>query len=336
MSFNAVGVGALNKDMFFEVDTEKLTAMNTELDEKGFKLFILGEEDFGKSEELEPTLQIVKKYAKPMGEGLGGSAANVIVGLSRMGFKTGYLGLVGYDEYFLRRCLEREGVDTSRVFVGRRSGVCISISDGKDRALRVYPNSNDLLGLRYLNALDTLEGYLGKSEIVHMTSFVCSLGYEPLEAQTKIAEQLGKRIRISFGPGELYANLGLEKLKPILQNTYILFVNRNEVQILTKEDYREGTRKLLEYGPLYVVCTLGKDGAYLRYSNGEFFAKQEKILKKEIISKELTGAGDYFASGVLAGLLKGKSPEDCVYLGNRVASMKLRGLEREAYQKIEI
>lgn len=330
MRFDATGVGALNCDLFFKVTRKQLKMINREVD----KPFILGKEDFGKPEEFESTLKIVEKHAEFIGQDLGGSAAQTIVALSRMRFRTGYFSIVGNDDCgrFLKSRLEEEGVDTSRVFTeGMKSGICISLSDGRDRALRVFPYSNDLLGLRHLDN-STLKDYLGKSELIHMTSFVCSLGYEPLEVQKKVARELGEMIKISFSPGELYANLGLETLQPIIRNTYVLFVNRREIKILTGKDYKEGSKKFS--GPYYVICTLGKDGSYIRYVGSDFSTKAPTL--EYIQTEGLTGAGDYFAGGFLAGLLKGKSIEECTKLGNKVACIKLRGLEREAYSRIEI
>ncbi len=331
--FDASGVGAINLDKFFEVTPEQLEAINSEID----KPLVLGkEDDFGSKDEFEQTIQTVEKHAKPIGQALGGSAVQTIVALSRLGFKTGYLGMIGYDSLFLLHSLEREGIDTHRVFVGESgSGVCISLSDGRDRALRIFPNSNDEFDFTNLYTYSrNLSDYLGRSEIVHMTSFVCSLGDWPLKVQKKIARLIGERVRISFSPGGLYAKRGLKELQPILQNTYILFVNRGEVQLLTGEDYREGSKKLLESGPQYIVSTLGDKGAHLRYKGGEFLAEPIQIPEDEIKTEGLTGAGDYFAGGVLAGILRQYPPEYCMTLGNKVASMKLRGMEREAYQKV--
>jgi sugar/nucleoside kinase (ribokinase family) len=55
-------------------------------------------------------------------------------------------------------------------------------------------------------------------------------------------------------------------------------------------------------------------------------------LPAEIIrAKDMTGAGDVFAAGFLAGLLKGQSLPDCGHLGLRLARQSMTGLGSAAY-----
>jgi len=79
----------------------------------------------------------------------GGSAANTIVGLSRLGMKTGYIGKVGKDEdgKFLLEDLKREGVDTHNVIVedGRTGNALILVDDNGNRAIIVDPGVNDTI-----------------------------------------------------------------------------------------------------------------------------------------------------------------------------------------------
>jgi sugar/nucleoside kinase (ribokinase family) len=341
MPLDVVGVGALNWDMLFEIPPEKFDLLNKDLESNRIAPLARGGEDSGKSEELWPTVKVIKKYGELVEERSGGSALNTIFALARIGFSTGYLGVIGHDieGIYLRGELRNEGVDASRLLGALETGVYLVISDRHDQTRRVFPKSNDFLNLRSVDN-EYFKGYLRESKIIHMTSFVCSSGYEPFEVQKKIAEELEKNVMISFGPGELYARWGLKKLQPILENTYVLFLNRPEMQILTGEDYKEGSKKLLEYGIRYVVTILGKDGAYLRYGDKEgdkeFLAELPSIPENEINAKGITGSGDRFVGGFLARLLMGQPPEYCMTLGNEVARIELRGLGREAYQKIKI
>lgn len=340
-TFDVVGVGALNIDMIVEIEPEKLVLLNKDLIENKIKRLVPGKQDDCRLMEFEKTKDIINSYirnrdASFISSSLGGSAANTIKILSWLGRNTSYLGLIGYDTKFLLENLRTEGIDTSNIFIGGLgSGECISVSDGRDRALRVKkPSSNDLFSPR--NLTDSVMKNLSLYEIIHMTSFTCSKGYGPLDAQIKIAEELGKKVMISFGPDEFYTDLGLKMLEPILRNSYVVFLSRSNMQKLTGEDYSEGSRKLLmDYGIKYIFTTLGEDGAHLRYDGKNVFEFEVENDNLDIKPEGLTGAGDSFAAGVLYGLLKGKTPEYCTCLGIEVARMRLQSLERDAYKDFQ-
>jgi len=85
-----IGFGALNLDLIFEVEDLKSISL------KGPRLDP-GKEDFGSDEEFESLLDQLKRYGTLKSRSGGGSAANTIVALARMGFPTKLIGKVGED-----------------------------------------------------------------------------------------------------------------------------------------------------------------------------------------------------------------------------------------------
>ncbi|HEC67017.1 MAG TPA: adenosine kinase, partial [bacterium] len=77
---DVVGLGALNVDMVYEVDD--LASLGIEK----------GRERMGSYEEFKDLLKFLKKKGKLRMKSGGGSAANTIYALGRMGFSCGYLG----------------------------------------------------------------------------------------------------------------------------------------------------------------------------------------------------------------------------------------------------
>ena len=88
--FDAVGFGALNVDKLYKVNR-------------------IAHED-------------EESFVKEIFEACGGSAANTIVGLARLGLKTGYIGKVARDREgnLLLEEFEREEVDTSGIIVAEK------------------------------------------------------------------------------------------------------------------------------------------------------------------------------------------------------------------------
>ncbi len=308
---DVLGLGALNVDLIYEVD---LTLLGLEA----------GRERVGSYQEFEDLLNSLKNKAKLRIKNGGGSAANTIYALAKMGFSCGYLGKVGKDEEgdFLLEGLMKVGVNTEKIKREGRSGLCVVLlGKQKDRSIIIFPNTNDTLSYSDLDPK-----YVDEAEFLHMSSF---LGELPFEAQKRIARKT--RAKISFDPGEPHACKGIEELIPILERTFILFPTRREVEILTHKDYKEGCKELLKLGIEIVACKLGERGSYILCQEEEL-----KIPPQRGRIVDSTGAGDVYAAGFLAGLLKKRSLVECGRLATLTASQSIRGFGRNTYPDKEI
>ena len=278
--FDVVGFGALNVDKLYRVN----------------RIAHEDEESF------------VKEYF----EACGGSAANTIVGLARLGLKTGYIGKVAKDREgkLLLEEFRREGVDTSGIIIAERghSGTVLGFVDEKgERALYVAPGVNDEIEFEEINL-----NYVENSRILHLTSFV---GEKPFKAQKRLVESISEDILVSFDPGTLYARKGFESLKPILEKAYVVLPSKDEIEKITGRSFREASKLLLGLGVNIVAVKLGKEGCYVTDGKEEHFIEAFKV---KVV--DTTGAGDAFDAGFLYGLLKGKDLHECGRLGNFIAS----------------
>jgi ribokinase len=252
----------------------------------------------------------------------GGSAANTIYGLARLGVSTGFCGVVGDDDYgrTLLQDFQKVGVDTSQIRVkqGAKTGTVLCLSDRLGRrSLYVVPSANSLL------TMDDLDpAYINRAGMLHLASFADEAQFKVV---LELVERLASSVRLSFAPGALYAAKGLKNIAPILKRTYLLFINQNEMRQLTGKDVINGAEDCLKQGCQIVVVTLGTGGKIKKTTAVGYIrdAEQEYII--EPLSGDIgaevdtTGAGDAFAAGFIYGLLKGKGLEDCGRLGNIVA-----------------
>jgi ribokinase len=278
--FDAVGFGGLNVDKLFKVNK------------------------IAKAEE--------ESYIKYCEEACGGSAANTIVGLARLGCKVGFIGKVADDREgkMLVEDFCREGVDTNGIMHSKHgiSGAVMGFVDEKgDRALYVDPGVNDTIEFNEINM-----EYAFQTRFLHLTSFI---GEKSYQTQKKIVEAFPQGVKISLDPGELYARKGA-MLEPIIEKTFVLMPNLNELELLTKmADYRKGAEVLLKKGVEIVAVKLGAKGCYV--TNGRENHSVEPFKVKVV---DTTGAGDAFCAGFLYGLISDKSLYECGRLGNFVAS----------------
>lgn len=279
MKLDVIGFGALNLDRLYKVN------------------MIAREEE--------------ESFITDLIESPGGSAANTIVGLARLGLKTGFIGKVANDHAgeLLLKAFRKENVDTSGVAVSRRgrSGTVMGYVDaGGQRALYVDPGANDLLEFEEID----LE-YAGDTEFLHLTSFV---GKRPFEAQKRLVEMLSG-IRMSFDPGALYARTGLSSLRSIVKRSFAMLPNAKEVKWLTGENYERGSQGLIKEGVSVVAVKLGDKGCYV--TDGR---ENHLVEPYEVKVVDTTGAGDAFCAGFLYGLIKNNDLYECGRLGNFVAS----------------
>lgn len=286
----------------------------------------------------------------------GGSAANTIYGLAKLGVRVGFVGAVANDEAgnLLLNDLKKVGVDISQIKVKdcAETGTVLGLTDPHgNRALYVSPGANNLLTKKDID-LD----YFKQAEFIHLSSFVDEMQFE---LQKWIVSNLPQSVKVSFTPGAIYTQKGLDAVTPILKKTYILFANENEVEELTGAKYRIAARNFLNKGCQIVIVTLGR-GTIQKINTAQLaldFTQSPKILsplglsgcttsKKEIQFRfasyvadasneyviestppqkrvDTTGAGDAFATGFLYGLLKGKGLEECGRLGDIVAQFSI-------------
>src|SRR5450756_1381174 len=149
--FDVLGFGALNVDMLFKVE----------------RLACAEEESF------------IEDYT----EACGGSAANTIVGLARLGCKVGFLGKIANDREGKLQidCFKTEGVDTSGIIEATKgkSGSVLGFVDKKGaRALYINSGVNDIVEPREIKW-----DYVSQTQFLHLSSFV---GEKSFRSQKKL------------------------------------------------------------------------------------------------------------------------------------------------------
>ena len=282
----------------------------------------------------------------------GGSAANTIYGLAKLGVSAGFMGAVGDDEAgrSLTLDLRSVGVDTSRISVkaSAETGAALCFTDlHGHRALYVNPGANCLL-----TEADIDSEYVRRAGFLHLSSFVND---EQFNLQKWLVGSLPDSVKLTFAPGAMYARKGLTALAPLLAKTQVLFANQEEVAELTGKGFQAGSRQLLDRGCNVVVVTLGEGVKVPRtankspdsepaasaqtdspnevsaHSNGTrgdsmriagyiADATNEYVVEgRDAPAQDTTGAGDAFAAGFLYGLVNDKSLQDCGILGEIMA-----------------
>jgi sugar/nucleoside kinase (ribokinase family) len=121
-------------------------------------------------------------------------------------------------------------------------------------------------------------------------------------------------IKLAFQPGMYHLMWGAEKLRGFYQRSEVVILNREEAVTVTggnHDDLHDLIDKLHELGPKIVVVTDGPAGAYA--SDGKQRLKMPLYPDPEP-PLDRTGAGDAFASTIVAALATGHDLESALQL----------------------
>ena len=143
---------------------------------------------------------------------------------------------------------------------------------------------------------------------------------ESFKTLEKLAEYAKKnKIKVAFNPTNYLAKEGPKKLKKILDATEALVLNKEEAKLLLgykPEDMTIAIERLMKelnrLGPNIIVITDGANGAYCYEDANKRYMYH--IQPRGVKLMETTGAGDAFTSSFIAGLIKGKPIEFCLFL----------------------
>jgi len=265
-----------------------------------------------------------ESYILGLKESFGGSASNTIIGLSRLGLKTGFIGKVSKDSAgkLLLENLKKEGVDTTGVIVSEKgkSGKVLGFVDRKgQRALYVDPGVNDMIKIDEIH-----KDYLSTLNVLHLSSFVGG----SKEAQERLLNEIPGDIIVSLDPGKIYAERGMVYLKNILKHTNIILLNQKELKQLTEKEYKtfeekehkileEKTKILLDHVDI-VVVKRGDKGCYVTDGRESHFIKSFKTK-----CVDTTGAGDAFIGAFAFYYGKSKNLRDSVKFANVAAGLSV-------------
>jgi len=242
--------------------------------------------------------------------GGGGSAANVAVNLSKLGFQSGVIANIGNDRHgeFLLSDLKRFGVDTSQVKVFRgMTGLSVIIIDAKGE-VRVI---EDLGVSDRRRAIDG--DFIRESQFLHMSG--CALHL--LESASKEAHLAG--LPISFDPGRSASRLGERKLAPILKRCEYLIINRKELFAMTGSREESAASELARKYDLVCVIKQGAHEIIVKTKEASSFTVEPFRVKPV----DTLGAGDAFCAGFIAGINEKKSLYESVRFANAVAAAKV-------------
>ena len=240
---------------------------------------------------------------------LGGNAANVSVGISRLGLNTALVAEIGKDEFAQKiiNTLSKENVDVSNIAQteGQQSSFSTIINFRNERTI--------------FSEHVRREHNFNFENITTPWVYLTSLGNAWLDAYNKTVDFIKEtKSSLAFNPGTLQIESGKNSIENVLSVTDLLFVNKEEGEKLLgypqgQKSIEEIITNLQKFGPKIVVITDGRNGSFAIDEEGKIL--REEILETTVVEK--TGAGDAYSSGFLGAILHKKSTREAMSWGNK-------------------
>lgn len=306
MKYDVYAIGNALVDYEIEID-------DTFLKEHGIEKGLMSLVEEGRQQEL--IRAVAGKVKTKQG---GGSAANTIVALSKLGGKGYYSCKVANDEdgkVFLKD-LTDNGVKTNLEPEDLPHGITgkclVMISPDSERTMNTFLgitsdfsvnelNEDALINSSYL----FMEGYLVTSET----------GLAAMKKAKQIAEANNVKVSLTFSDPSMVKYFKKQMKEVVGASVDLLFCNEEEAMIYTETDNLKDAREKLKEDAKKFTITRGKSGAMIY--DGETFIDIEPYPVKAVDSN---GAGDMFSGAFLYGITNGHTMASAGMLASKAGS----------------
>lgn len=241
----------------------------------------------------------------------GGSAANTMHGLARLGIDSTFIGKIGNDDLgkFFSNDMKKAGIHTVLYQSMNDTGKVVAlVSPDSERTMATF------LGAAVeLSAEDITSDVFTDQDIFYIEGYLVN-NFELFSKSIRLAKNKGARIAMdlaSFNVVEQYKNELSEELVNFVD---IVFANEDEAKTISGLEPQQAVKALAELCEIAVV----KTGAH-----GSLVMKGDELIHIPAIqvdSIDTTGAGDIYAAGFIYGLSKNLSLKKCGEIGTLLAS----------------
>ena len=237
----------------------------------------------------------------------GGSAGNAMLALANLGAKPGFIGAVGDDatgNFFADNCA-RCGITPYLTKLPVQSGIAYTfISPGGERTFATYLGAAAMVGPESLEpaifaGYDYLyiEGYLVQNHALILRA-------------VEIAREMGLKVCLDLASYNIVASDHEFFTRLVTEYVDVVFANEEEARAFAMADPDEALERLHSLCEVAVV-KLGPAGSTIMRGGEKVFAEAWPVDKVT----DTTAAGDFYAAGVMYGLMNDCSLAQCARMG---------------------
>ena len=264
---------------------------------------------------------------------VGGSPANIAVGVTRHGMKAGFIGKVSDDQFgeFVVDYFNEQCIDTSCITKctgGEKLGLTFTeMLSARESHILMYRNC---IADLQLHVDDVKEEYIKKAKaiLISGTALAESPSREAAIKAVMLAKKVGTKVIFDIDYREYNWNNTDE-----ISIYYSIVAKEADIIMGSREEF-DLTEKLIKpgmtdaesaaywqgYNAKIVVIKHGMQGSHAFTCDGQKFS----IKPFPVSARKGFGGGDGYGSGFLYGLYQGWEIIDCLEFGSAEASMMVR------------
>jgi len=301
-----IGIGNALVDVLTQLENDELL-ITLDLPKGSMQLV-----DAKKSKQIQEQSKELKKQMAS-----GGSAANTIHGLAKLGVKTAFIGTVGEDETgdFFHNDLTNNNIIPLLIKSKSPSGVANAmISKDGERTFGTFLGAAIELSANHIN-----DKQFTDYDILHVEGYLVQ-NHELLEAILKTAKNNGLKVSIDLASYNVVED-NLSFLKEMVEKYVdIVFANEEEAKAFTGLEPEEALNEISKITDIAIV-KVGKKGSMIK--QGDTIVRVDV---REIEPVDTTGAGDIYAAGFLFGLVNNLGFKRAGEIGSLLASTVIENI----------
>lgn len=259
----------------------------------------------------------IKAACEPM-EIAGGSGANTLVGIAKLGLNAAYVGKVSRDDVGKRftASMREAGVDFTTTPLPSGPATArsmIAVTPDGERSMNTFLGASTQFTKR-----DVVTAQVRNAAVLYLEGYL--FDEDPAKAAfvkaSEIAQAAGNKVALTLSDS-FCVNRHRASFRHLVENHVdILFANEAEILALFETDSLDTALDALVKSGKVACVTRSEKGSVIQDAKRRYHVKPHPVATVV----DTTGAGDQYAAGVLAGYVMGLDWADAGHLGSLCAS----------------
>jgi len=251
-----------------------------------------------------------------MKENYGGTAGNIAYALKLMGENPFISATIGHDYHKYFNWLTKNGISTEGIKIIAdefTAGAYITTDRADNQITGFNPGA-----MKYQATLE-FDNLNPKNTIV----IVSPGNFDDMVEYPRACKVRG--IDYILDPGQSLPMWDKHDLIQAIEGCRILIVNDYELSLIISKTGLEKNALIRKAG--MIITTLGEMGSQISSRDREISVPAYKV--KKVVDP--TGAGDSYRGGLLSGLVRGKTIEECAWMGSICSSFSVETYGTQEY-----